>query len=164
MNYDEFITTKKTKFVASGFECGALPDGLFDYQADIVRWSCKLGKAAIFADTGLGKTAMQCAWADQVAQHTGKPVLILAPLCVAQQTVKEAGKFGIDVRYLREPADTYPSIVITNYERVEKFNPNEFSGIVLDESSIIKSHTSKTRQILINRPGRTTTFINAPHD
>ena len=156
-NYDDFIKRKATEDVESGFEPSQLGDHLFDFQASIVEWACKRGRAAIFADTGLGKTAMQTEWARQVSEHTGGRVLIAAPLCVAQQTVEEAAKFGIHIQYCRHPSEigSNTMIVITNYEMIEKFDPAEFVGIVLDESSILKSHTSKTRALIIEMFQRT---------
>jgi DNA modification methylase len=156
-NYDDFIKRKATEDVESGFEPSQLGDHLFDFQASIVEWACKRGRAAIFADTGLGKTAMQTEWARQVSEHTGGRVLIAAPLCVAQQTVEEAAKFGIHIQYCRHPSEISSNtmIVITNYEMIEKFDPSEFVGIVLDESSILKSHTSKTRALIIEMFQRT---------
>jgi len=157
MNYQEFIRAKASLDVESGFEPTDLGDHLFDFQRAIVEWACKRGRAAIFADTGLGKTAMQTEWARQVTEHTGGMVLIAAPLCVAQQTVEEAAKFGIHIQYCRSPSDikTTTSIVITNYEMLDKFDPADFAGIVLDESSILKSQTSKTRQLIIEMFQRT---------
>jgi DNA modification methylase len=149
MNYEEFIKEKASLDVESGFEPSELGAHLFDFQSAIVEWACKRGRAAIFADTGLGKTAMQTEWAKQVCIHTGGDVLIAAPLCVAQQTVEEAAKFGISIKYARCQEDAQSGITITNYEMLEKFNPSEFAGIVLDESSILKSHTSKTRAQII---------------
>ena len=156
-SYDDFIKRKATEDVESGFEPSQLGDHLFDFQASIVEWACKRGRAAIFADTGLGKTAMQTEWARQVSEHTGGRVLIAAPLCVAQQTVEEAAKFGIHIQYCRHPSEigSNTMIVITNYEMIEKFDPAEFVGIVLDESSILKSHTSKTRALIIEMFQRT---------
>lgn len=150
-NYDDFIKRKATDDVESGFEPSQLGDHLFDFQASIVEWACKRGRAAIFADTGLGKTAMQTEWARQVSEHTGGRVLIAAPLCVAQQTVEEAAKFGIHIQYCRTGHEIHENtqIVITNYEMMMKFDPDDFVGIVLDESSILKSHTSKTRALII---------------
>jgi DNA modification methylase len=150
MNYAEFIKEKASLDVESGFEPSELGAHLFDFQAAIVGWACKRGRAAIFADTGLGKTAMQTEWAKQVCIHTGGDVLIAAPLCVAQQTVEEAAKFGISIKYARSQADAQSGITITNYEMLDKFNPADFAGIVLDESSILKSHTSKTRAQIID--------------
>ena len=157
MNYDNFIKRKASEDVVSGFDPQDLGSHLFDFQAAIVEWACKRGRAAIFADTGLGKTAMQTEWARQVTEHTGGMVLIAAPLCVAQQTVEEAAKFGIRIQYCRKPEDIHQNtrIVITNYEMLDKFDPADFVGIVLDESSILKSHTSKTRALIIEMFQRT---------
>jgi DNA modification methylase len=150
-NYDDFIMRKATEDVESGFEPLQLGDHLFDFQASIVEWACKRGRAAIFADTGLGKTAMQTEWARQVSERTGGRVLIVAPLCVAQQTVEEAAKFGIHIQYCRtgHEINENTQIVITNYEMMMKFDPDDFVGIVLDESSILKSQTGKTRALII---------------
>jgi hypothetical protein len=155
--YDDFIKRKATEDVESGFEPRDLGAHLFDFQSAIVEWACKRGRAAIFADTGLGKTAMQTEWARQVTEHTGGMVLIAAPLCVAQQTVEEAAKFGIHIQYARHQSDIHQNtrIVITNYEMIEQFDPADFVGIVLDESSILKSHTSKTRALIIEMFQRT---------
>lgn len=150
MSYETFIERKALEHVSAGFEPQALPSHLFDFQAAIVAWACKRGRAAIFADTGLGKTAMQTAWAMQVAMHTGGRVLILAPLCVAQQTVEESARWGIPIEYARHGDKTDAQIVITNYEMIENFDVSEFAGVVLDESSILKAHTSKTRERLIS--------------
>lgn len=157
MNYESFIKRKASEDVVSGFDPQDLGSHLFDFQAAIVEWACKRGRAAIFADTGLGKTAMQTEWARQVTEHTGGMVLIAAPLCVAQQTVEEASKFGIRIQYCRKPEDIHQNtrIVITNYEMLDKFDPADFVGIVLDESSILKSHTSKTRALIIEMFQRT---------
>jgi len=143
--YGSFIQAKAETSIAAGFEPRDMGADLFDFQRAIVEWACRRGRAAIFADTGLGKTAMQAEWARQVNEHTGGDVLIAAPLCVAQQTVEEAAKFGIHVRYCRDQKDAKPGITITNYEMLERFNPADFAGVVLDESSILKAHDSKTR-------------------
>lgn len=157
MPYSKFIETKKFKNIETGFVCDdmLLPDGLFDFQTAIVKWALKKGRAAIFADTGLGKTAMQLAWAGAVHQYTGNRVLILAPLCVAQQTEREAAKFGVgNVRFVREfEKDGSTGIYVTNYEMLDKFaegiKDGYFDGIVLDESSILKSQDGKTRAKII---------------
>lgn len=149
MDYDNFIQSKHLIKQVHGFDCETVNKNLFDFQADIVRWACKLGRAAIFADTGLGKTAMQTAWAEQVQKYTGGRVLIVAPLCVAHQTVSEAAKFGIDVQYCRADNEITKNIVITNYEMLDKFDVSEFEGVVLDESSILKSYMGRTKQALI---------------
>ena len=118
---------------------------LFDYQHDIVKWALKKGKSAVFAGTGLGKTRIQLAWADLV----GGRVLIFAPLAVACQTVQEGKEIGIEVNLCKENADVKDGINITNYDRMERFDLSQFDGIVLDESSILKSQTGKTRNWLI---------------
>jgi DNA modification methylase len=155
--YDAFIKRKASYDVESGFEPSDLGSHLFDFQAAIVEWACKRGRAAIFADTGLGKTAMQTEWARQVTEHTGGMVLIAAPLCVAQQTVDESAKFGIHIQYCRHPSEIKDGtmIVITNYEMLDKFDPADFVGIVLDESSILKNSTGKTRALIIEMFQRT---------
>lgn len=155
--YTEFLEGKKIQDVQSGFNIDvvSLNKKLFDFQKVIVRWALGRGRAAIFADTGLGKTAMQVEWASQVAKHTNRPVLILAPLSVAHQTVREADKFGVKVCYHRhEPETLVDQVVITNYEMMANFDFSHFSGVVLDESSILKSHDGKTRSEIIERSAK----------
>lgn len=149
--YDEFLASKRLRVMPTGFTVdeGSISFDLFPYQRDIVRWALKLGKAAIFANTGLGKTAMQLTWADLVSWRTHGKVLILAPLAVAQQTVREGEKFGIAVTLCRDASDVRDGINITNYERLHLFDCSEFVGVVLDESSILKSYTSATRNLII---------------
>ena len=150
MDYDEFIKTKEFEDVRSGFDPGELNHKLFDFQKAIVRWALRRGRAAIFANTGMGKTAMQMEWADNVVDHTGKPVLVVAPLAVAKQSVGEAAKFDITAQYVREqPSAAYAQIYVTNYEMLDRFDLSKFAGIVLDESSIIKNRDGKTRKFII---------------
>ena len=149
MEYSEFLETKAVKPIISGFDCGALNPNLFDFQEAITRWALKRGRAAIFADTGLGKTLMQTSWADEVCKYTGGNVMIFAPLCVAQQTVEEGRKFGISIYYCREADKVKPGINITNYEMMDRFDMTQFHGVVLDESSIIKNRDGKTRNMMI---------------
>ena len=147
MNYQEFISAKAFRHVEAGFDVAELPYPLFDYQAPIVKWALKRGKAAIFADTGLGKTIMQLAWADQVAKHTGRPVLIMAPLAVSNQTIEEGAKYGIHVEKANPVEPMFgPHVVITNYEQLHKFSPDVFQGVVLDESSILKGMDGRRRK------------------
>ncbi len=148
-SYHDMVKGKSIRDISHGFTPEDINLGLFDFQRDIVRWACQKGRAAIFADTGLGKTAMQCVWADLVSRHTDRMVLILAPLCVAQQTVREAEKFGISVHYCRAQSEVRPGVNITNYEMMDKFDLGTFGGVVLDESSILKSQDGKTRTALI---------------
>lgn len=138
MNYQQFIESKRFNAIQSGFEPDITCDQLFDYQKDIVTWACRRGKSAIFADTGLGKTLMQITWADQVSKETNKPVLILAPLAVKEQTIKEGIKFGYDMT----------NIHVNNYDQIHNIDCSIYSGIVLDESSILKGESSKTRKKL----------------
>jgi hypothetical protein len=150
--YRHFLESKIRLPIANGFDItgDALNPALKPFQRDIVRWALKRGRAAIFAGTGLGKTIQQLSWADQIVSRFAGPVLILTPLAVAQQTVAEAERFSIaSVAYARSQAEAASSIVVTNYERLEKFDASKFAGIVLDESSILKAFDGKTRQSLI---------------
>lgn len=146
--YQQFLEGKRVKAEPVGFAVAddAINAQLFPFQREIVRWALQRGRAALFADCGLGKTPMQLEWARNVAEHTGGNVLILAPLAVAAQTVREGSKFGVTVTHAREAHDVRPGINITNYERLEKFENLEWSGIVLDESSILKSFEGVMRK------------------
>jgi superfamily II DNA or RNA helicase len=148
MNYDDFIASKKKIEVPTGHNPGDLNEHLFDFQHAIVTWAVRRGRAAIFADTGLGKTLMQLSWAQEVQRHTGGKVLILAPLAVSEQTIEQGSTFGIDVS--RYAGQTTGGIYITNYERIDEAFATEWDGIVLDESSILKSHDGKTRTKIID--------------
>ena len=147
MLYKEFLERKQKSIVLSGFDAGELNKNLFPFQDFIVRRALKAGKYAIFADCGLGKTLMQLEWANQVNKHTNKPVLILAPLAVAGQTVKEGSKFHIDV--CRYDGSNAP-IQVTNYEQLENIDCSIFSGIVLDESSILKNFEGATKKLILD--------------
>jgi hypothetical protein len=158
MNYEDFLTFKKARVSPSGFDCpeNQLPSFLFDYQKYIVSLSLSKGKFAIFAGTGLGKTAMQLTWADAVHNHTNQSILILAPLAVAKQTAfDESPKFGITVQYCQSQADVINGVNITNYEKLDRFDCQQFAGIVLDESSILKSFTGAIRNQLIEQFAQT---------
>lgn len=150
--YRDFISTKAIVQESAGITVDkeTLNPMLYDFQKDIVRWAFAKGKAAIFADCGLGKTPMQLEWARLVHEATGGNVLVLAPLAVASQTVQEGRKFGIPVTICETQADVQPGINITNYEKLSHFVAREFSGIVLDESSILKSFTGKMRNEIID--------------
>lgn len=137
-SYHQFLERKAQYANDSGFEPIWIPDFLFDFQKHLVEWSLKKGRSAIFADCGLGKTPMQLVWAENIVRKTNKPVLILTPLAVSQQTKREGEKFGIDVSRSQDGKVT-GKIVITNYERLEHFNSNDFVGLVCDESSILKN-------------------------
>jgi hypothetical protein len=146
-SYADFIARKSQCAPPVGFEPNdGLPHAMKPFQRDITTWACRRGRAAIFAGTGLGKSLMEEAWASQVARHTGGEVLIFTPLAVAEQMVHEARKFGLlGVAYARDEASISSPIVITNYDRRDKFDLSRFAGVVLDESGIIKDHDSKTR-------------------
>lgn len=146
MDYEEFVRRKRKHIEDAGFTPSDVHSFLFPFQKQIVTNALKRGRYAIFAECGLGKTPMQLSWAEKVHQHTNKPVLILAPLAVGSQTVREGQKFGIKVRQTQDGA-MHP-ITITNYEHVHKYDPQQLGGIVLDESSILKNHTGKYRNEL----------------
>src|SRR5688572_15491667 len=135
--YDDFLRDKTISVRPSGFVVEALNRKLFDFQRDIVRWSLRKGKAAIFADCGLGKTPMQLEWAAHVAERYGR-VLIFAPLAVSQQTKREGEKFDVSVTVCRQQSDVQDGVNIANYEMLEQFDPSAFAGLVCDESSILK--------------------------
>ena len=153
MDYQSFLKKKHKNTIQAGFECPPelLNPYLFDFQRDIVKWALRRGRAALFEDTGLGKTLQQLAFADAVAKHTGGKVLILAPLAVSMQTHNEALKFGIECKVIEEEDDIITGINITNYEKIHKFNTDQFICVILDESSIIKSYQGKTTMDLIER-------------
>lgn len=136
--YAAFLAGKRHSANLHGFDPGALPGYLFDFQADLVAWALRKGRAAIFADCGLGKTIMELVWAERVAQRERRPVLLLTPLAVSTQTIREAERFGIEAG--RSSDGTVAGrITVTNYERLHHFKPQDFCGVVADESSILKS-------------------------
>lgn len=150
-DYEAFLESKKILVQNKGFNIYPedINPKLFPFQKDIVKWAIGKGKAAVFADCGLGKTAMQLEWGDQVCKDTFGDVLVLAPLSVAQQTHDEGVKFGIETTICREQADVRPGVNIANYEMLHKFDPDQFAGVVLDESSILKSYSGKIKQQII---------------
>jgi hypothetical protein len=170
--YREIIASKEWKAPACGFEPTVMPSILFDWQRAVVRWACLKGRAALFEDCGLGKTMQQIAWAENVRLHTGKSVLILCPLAVAEQTVREGAKLGIEVFHIREVeqmAVGVARVYITNYDRLERFLGESWGGVVLDESSILKSYSGSTRTIIIDAFAQTSyklacTATPAPND
>lgn len=143
--YSEYVRTKQRATPQAGFEAVPVPDDLFEHQRAIVEWACRMGRCAIFADTGLGKTLMQLEWARQVADHTGGRVLILAPLAVKEQTFAEAERFGIVAGTVGSQAPVH----VINYHRLHQLDPSDYVGVVLDESSILKAVDGKTRTALI---------------
>jgi superfamily II DNA or RNA helicase len=152
VTYSEFLARKRMIDPPTGMDCvPALPSFLFPHQSDIVSWALRRGRAAVFAGTGLGKTAIELAWADAVSAHTDQPVLVFAPLAVASQHIREAAKFGIPARLVRSQDDVRLGINITNYQKIEHFDLTAFGGIVLDESSILKSTDGKYRTRIIEQ-------------
>lgn len=152
--YSGFIADKAPRVIEAGFTPDIDTPNLWDWQRDCVAWACRLGRAALLEDTGLGKTRQQVMWAKQVARHTGRRVLILAPLAVGAQTVREGHKIDVDgIAQSRTPDDVSTPIVVTNYERAHLYNPADFVGVVLDESSILKSFMGKTKRMLIEQFG-----------
>lgn len=158
-DYEVFLDAKKFSPVISGMGCAPeLNPAMFPHQRDVCKWALHLGRAAAFLGTGMGKSLIELEWARCVYEHTGVPVLLLAPLAVAYQMVTEGQKFGIHTKYCKSPEDAGDEhIVVTNYERMEAFAAADFSGVVLDESSILKSFDGATRTALIDK------FRNTPY-
>lgn len=151
MDYESFLARKRIVAPTAGIEpAGDINPQLFDFQRDVVRWALRKGRAAIWADCGLGKSPMALEWSRHVAGVTGGRVLILTPLAVAAQFVREGEKFGVSVTHARDDDELSDGISVTNYERMHKFDMSQFSGVVLDESSILKDFTSKTRCAIID--------------
>ena len=166
-DYNEFVKGKRHKLAGCGIDIDDtdVHPSLFGFQTDIVRWSLRKGRAAIFLDTGLGKTRIQIEW----ARLLGVPTLIIAPLSVARQTVKEAASIGVNVQYVRQQSEISSMICVTNYEMVAQFDPSAFGAVVLDESSILKSIDGKTRRKLMGMFSQTEyrlccTATPAPND
>ncbi|MCC7015025.1 MAG: helicase [Planctomycetes bacterium] len=144
MDYESFVRSKLHESNMHGFDPVFVPDCLMPFQADLVRWATRKGRCAIFADCGLGKSLMQLVWAENVARKTGGRILILSPLAVGAQTVREAEKFGIEAARSRD-GSLPAQLIVTNYERLHLFNPTDFVGCVCDESSILKNYDGATK-------------------
>lgn len=148
--YHEFLGRKARRDPPTGLrEAADLPVQLFPFQRDIVTWALRRGRAAIFAQTGLGKSFMELAWGRAVFQATGRNVLLLTPLAVAAQMVREASKFGLPAKQCACQAEVGPGVTVTNYAKLHHFDLSQFSGVILDESSILKAFDGKTRTALI---------------
>lgn len=145
MSYADFLANKAQRGSEHGFAPLWIPDFLFGFQKALCEWSIRKGRGAIFADCGLGKTPMQLVWSENMVRHTNKPTLILTPLAVAQQTVREAAKFDIDCRRSSGIVEAGAHTVVTNYEKLHHFTPSDFGAVVCDESSAIKSFDGKRR-------------------
>jgi superfamily II DNA or RNA helicase len=153
VNYDLFLQQKRLIAAPVGFKVDAndLNQHLFPFQRALVQWALQRGRAALFLPMGFGKTIQQLVWAEQVCQQTDQPVLILAPLAVATQTQREGQRFGIDVTVCRGADDVQPGVNIANYEMLHHFDASVFGGVVLDESSILKSYSGKYRTLIIEQ-------------
>lgn len=146
--YRAFIASKAPMIKADGFIHSAINPMAKAHQESVLRFALDRGKSAAFLDTGLGKSFIELEFARQCADETGKPSLILTPLAVAGQMIREGQKFGIDARQIREQSDVGAGIMVANYERLAKIDPASFGAVILDESSILKSYASKTRVLI----------------
>lgn len=149
-SYGDFLAAKQARATTAGpaIAADAIHPMLHDWQGEIVQWAARVGRAAIWADTGLGKTVMQVEWLRHVIG--GGVGLIVAPLAVCHQTVREAAKLGVTATYVRSSAQVDgPGVYVTNYEMVQHFDPTDLAGVVLDEASILKQSDGKTRTMLI---------------
>jgi len=143
--YRDFLSRKQDYGARHGFEPTYMPDFLFDFQTYLVDWAVRLGRAAIFADCGMGKTPMQLVWAQNVIEHTNKPVLILTPLAVSGQTLDEADKFGIEATRAVPGEAPALAVNVINYEQLQHFDSLDYGGVVCDESSILKNFNGVRR-------------------
>jgi hypothetical protein len=142
-DYARFLASKAQNDERSGFKPLWMPSFLFDFQAALVEWALEQGRCGLYEDCGMGKTVQELVWAENVVRHTNRPVLLLTPLAVSGQTVEEAHKFGIEAR--RTAGDVTKGIHVTNYEKLHHFNPQDFAGVVCDESSILKNFDGTTK-------------------
>jgi len=143
-DYSSFIGAKQIKRDSFGFDPVWMPDFLFPFQSCLEEWIIKRGRSSMFADCGLGKTPLSLVWSENVIRKMNRPVLILTPLAVAPQFVREGDKFGIEVRHSRD-GSVFKGINVVNYERLHYFSPSDFAGVVCDESGVLKHHDAKTR-------------------
>lgn len=170
--YAELLAAKRYRAPDSGLsvDAGDLHPDLFDFQRALVSWALRKGRAALFADTGLGKTFMQLEWARQLVERgEAQRVLVLAPLAVAHQTVAEAHRFGIDAAYAKNEAAATADVSVSNYERLHLFDTDAYDAVVLDESSILKAFSGTTKRALVAAFRRTPyrlacTATPAPND
>ncbi|MDD3927124.1 MAG: SNF2-related protein [bacterium] len=147
--YQEFLKSKVITTEARGIDAPSISPVLYDWQREIEKWALKQGKAALFEECGLGKTLQQVEWAKHVSAYTDGRVLLVAPLAVAGQTIREGCKLGAEIQYCRHQREVENNIVITNYDMLKEFDANAFSGVVLDESSILKAYTGQTKRMIL---------------
>lgn len=169
MDYQQFLDKKAIVDIPTGFDCGELNKHLFNWQADITRWACRRGRAALFEGCGLGKSIQSLSWADQVHRHTQGDVLMFAPLAVTRQTKKEGEKFGFSVNICTSMDDVKKGLNVTNYEKLHHFNPDLFAAVVADESGIMKSFSGKIKKQMCDMWAKTPyrlscTATPAPND
>jgi hypothetical protein len=145
MSYESFLQRKRQLAGDGGFEPLWMPDFLFPFQAYATQWAIRRGRAALIEDCGLGKTPQEFVWAQNVVMHTNKRVLVLTPLAVVRQAIREAEKFGIEASVSRD-GSLNGKIIVTNYEQLHRFDAADFVGVVCDEASILKSFTGPTRK------------------
>jgi len=161
VTYRDFLSGKHIRQSRVGFDVplSAINPKMRDFQRVITQWALRIGRAALFEDCGLGKTFQQLEWGHHVCRHTGGNVLLFCPLAVQWQTVREAAKFGIQtpIAIAESQAEVKPGITVANYEKLHHFDANSFSGVVLDESSVLKAFTGKTKQSLCSA------FANTPY-
>jgi hypothetical protein len=155
--YRDFIAGRAPASQRFGFDPHPINQAAKTHQANVLKFALERGKSAAFLDTGLGKSFIELEFARQCAEETGKPSLILTPLAVAAQMVREGQKFGIDARQIREQHEVGAGVMVANYERLTKLDPSSFGAVILDESSILKSYASKTRVMLQDA------FIDTPY-
>ena len=149
MKYSDFIKSKWQHSQFNGFEPISIPDCLFEFQVPLVDWSIRKGRAALFEDCGLGKSIQTIVWADNVVRKTNKPVLLVTPLSVAAQFVREGDLFGYSLARSKKGENVdAPQIVVTNYEKLGYFSPSDFGGMACDESSILKNFDGQTRRLV----------------
>ena len=169
-SYDAFLERKSKLSMSTGIiDIPEMPEFMFDYQKAITRWALRRGRAAVFAGTGTGKTVMELVYGNAVANHTGLPVLLMAPLAVSAQMIREAEKFGLSARIVKTQDEVRPGVNVTNYQKMDHFDFESFGGVILDESSILKSEAGKYRTKLINECSKvpfrlSATATPAPND
>lgn len=146
--YEEFLATKAQDGSFAGFDPVWLPSFPFDFQLSQIDWTLRKGKSALFADCGMGKSIVELVWAENVVRKTNRPVLIVTPLAVAQQFIREGRKFGVEAKRSNGGRITAPGIYVTNYEKIHLFDPSDFAGCVCDESSAIKAFNGKRRALV----------------
>lgn len=149
IDYGQFLADKSQWSGGEGLRNVTLPDYLFDFQKYLTDWALRMGRSAIFADCGLGKSAIELAWGNEIVRQTNKPVLLVTPLAVGYQMLKEADKFGIEAERSRDGKISGSKIWITNYEQLHKFDPSQFIGMIGDESSAIKNYKGERKKVVV---------------